>query len=196
MCSAVQCTLQAILASLPAPLSVCGGQPLVTCLAHRSPHPVAAHHPLTLCRRAGRDPAGDSARHPLGGTHLVDTAVTGEAVCVRRAPDLVALRAQLEGVLAAGIESVAVVLKHAAIYPRHEQLVGVLAREMGFKQVRRRRLPPAMPALPADPAACRSAAGRCAGLSVPFHRFRPPASTPSPPTLPPPYPHRCRCRRR
>jgi N-methylhydantoinase A/oxoprolinase/acetone carboxylase beta subunit len=31
--------------------------------------------------------------------------------------------------------SVAVVLKHAAIYPRHEQLVGELARELGFKQV-------------------------------------------------------------
>mgnify|MGYP001810811802 CR=1 FL=1 len=36
-----------------------------------------------------------------------------------------------------GIVSVAVVLKHAAIFPRHEQLVGRLAREMGFKQVGR-----------------------------------------------------------
>lgn len=34
----------------------------------------------------------------------------------------------------AGIISVAVVLKHAAIYPAHEQLVGQLARGMGFAQ--------------------------------------------------------------
>ena len=34
----------------------------------------------------------------------------------------------------AGITSVAVVLKHAAIYPAHEQLVGQLARDMGFAQ--------------------------------------------------------------
>jgi 5-oxoprolinase (ATP-hydrolysing) len=30
---------------------------------------------------------------------------------------------------------VAVVLKHAAIFPQHEQAVGQLAREMGFRQV-------------------------------------------------------------
>lgn len=37
--------------------------------------------------------------------------------------------------LASGISSIAVVLKHAAIYPEHEKLVGQLAKEMGFKQV-------------------------------------------------------------
>lgn len=83
--------------------------------------------------RAGRDPAGDSERHPLGGTPA--TATTGEAVVVRRAPDLPALRRDLQAVLDAGIVSVAVVLKHAAIFPQHERLVGELAREMGFRQV-------------------------------------------------------------
>ena len=34
-----------------------------------------------------------------------------------------------------GIKSIAVVLKHAAIYPDHEQLVGSIAREVGFSQV-------------------------------------------------------------
>jgi 5-oxoprolinase (ATP-hydrolysing) len=38
-------------------------------------------------------------------------------------------------VLDAGISSIAVVLKHAAIYPEHERLVGQLATQMGFKQV-------------------------------------------------------------
>jgi N-methylhydantoinase A/oxoprolinase/acetone carboxylase beta subunit len=60
---------------------------------------------------------------------------TGEAVCVRRAPDLAALKSQLEAVAGAGISSLAVVLKHAAIFPDHEVAVGRLAREMGFKQV-------------------------------------------------------------
>lgn len=41
----------------------------------------------------------------------------------------------LQAVLDAGISSIAVVLKHAAIYPQHEKLVGQLALEMGFKQV-------------------------------------------------------------
>lgn len=34
-----------------------------------------------------------------------------------------------------GIRSLAVVLKHAAIFPTHEQQVGAIAREMGFTQV-------------------------------------------------------------
>ena len=41
----------------------------------------------------------------------------------------------LQGVLQSGIRSLAVVLKHAAIFPDHEQAVGCLAREMGFTQV-------------------------------------------------------------
>lgn len=41
----------------------------------------------------------------------------------------------LQAVLDAGISSIAVVLKHAAIFPEHEKLVGQLARDMGFKQV-------------------------------------------------------------
>lgn len=42
----------------------------------------------------------------------------------------------LQVVLDSGIRSIAVVLKHAAIYPEHEKLVGQLATDMGFKQVR------------------------------------------------------------
>jgi 5-oxoprolinase (ATP-hydrolysing) len=39
-------------------------------------------------------------------------------------------------VLDSGISSIAVVLKHAAIYPDHEKVVGQLAKQMGFTQVR------------------------------------------------------------
>ena len=35
----------------------------------------------------------------------------------------------------AGFSSLAVVLKHAAIYPDHEQAIGKLAGELGFSQV-------------------------------------------------------------
>ena len=92
----------------------------------------AARCHVRACRRAGRNPAA----YPLEGTHA--TAVTGEAVVVRREPDLAALRPELQRVLDSGIRSVAVVLKHAAIYPAHEHAVGELAREMGFTQVRAR----------------------------------------------------------
>lgn len=64
---------------------------------------LAVHHPArapTLppycspCSRAGRDPQGDAARHTLHGTPAV--GVTGEAVVVRQAPDLEALRKDLQ----------------------------------------------------------------------------------------------------
>ncbi|GAB4819425.1 hypothetical protein N2152v2_006471 [Parachlorella kessleri] len=83
--------------------------------------------------RAGRDPKGDGQRYGLEGETAV--GVTGEAVVVRRAPDLAAARKDLEAVLAAGITSIAVVLKHAAIYPEHEKRIGELARSMGFSQI-------------------------------------------------------------
>ena len=54
---------------------------------------------------------------------------------MRRAPDLGALRRDLAPVLAAGISSLAVVLKHSAIFPDHELQVGALAASMGFTQV-------------------------------------------------------------
>ncbi len=42
---------------------------------------------------------------------------------------------RIPAALPEGISSVAVVLKHAAIFPNHEQQVGQLAVEMGFTQV-------------------------------------------------------------
>lgn len=45
-------------------------------------------------RRSGTDPARDSAANPMLGRHV--TTVTGEVVCVRRPPDLEALRVELQ----------------------------------------------------------------------------------------------------
>ncbi|CAL8463366.1 g2900 [Coccomyxa elongata] len=84
-------------------------------------------------KRAGRNPTQDSEQYPPGGP--CTTSVTGEVVCIRRRPDLEAVRRDLKAVLDGGIKSLAVVFKHAAIYPDHEEAVGRVARELGFKQV-------------------------------------------------------------
>lgn len=54
---------------------------------------------------------------------------------MRKAPDLDALQKDLEPVLKMGIKSIAVVLKHSALFPDHEIQVGDVAREMGFTQI-------------------------------------------------------------
>ncbi len=41
----------------------------------------------------------------------------------------------MQEVLDAGIHSLAIVFKHSAIFPDHEEAVGKLARELGFSQV-------------------------------------------------------------
>ena len=82
---------------------------------------------------SARNGAAGGPRPDLAGVHA--TGSTGEAVVVRRAPDEVALRAELAAIRGRGIAAVAVVLKHAAVYPAHEQLVGRIARDMGFTQV-------------------------------------------------------------
>jgi len=82
---------------------------------------------------SARNGAADGPRPELAGVHA--TGSTGEAVVVRRAPDEAALRADLAAIRGRGIAAVAVVLKHAAVYPAHELLVGRIAREMGFTQV-------------------------------------------------------------
>lgn len=84
-------------------------------------------------RRSGRDPQQDARDHPIKGE--IRECLTGEHVCIRKAPDLQQLKKDLEAALNTGIKSLAVVLKHAAIFPDHEQEVGKLARELGFKQI-------------------------------------------------------------
>ncbi|XP_015426864.1 PREDICTED: 5-oxoprolinase, partial [Myotis davidii] len=60
---------------------------------------------------------------------------TGDLLEVQRPVDLGALRGKLEGLLARGIRSLAVVLMHSYTWAQHEQQVGALAREMGFTHV-------------------------------------------------------------
>ena len=60
---------------------------------------------------------------------------TGEQLCIRTPVDTGVLRKSLEEVRASGIDSIAVVLKHAALFPEHEVAVGAIAQEMGFAHV-------------------------------------------------------------
>ncbi len=64
----------------------------------------------------------------------VDERVRADGT-VERAPDLAAVRAELERARADGIAAVAIVFMHAYRYPEHERRVAALAREMGFAQV-------------------------------------------------------------
>jgi 5-oxoprolinase (ATP-hydrolysing) len=60
--------------------------------------------------------------------------VTGEKMEILNVPDLDRLREELSKLLEAGIESLAVVLMHAHVYPAHELAIGALAKELGFSQ--------------------------------------------------------------
>jgi 5-oxoprolinase (ATP-hydrolysing) len=80
------------------------------------------------------------ARHIIKPDMLYErVAEVGERVradgTVERAPDLTAVRRDLEAARADGIAAVAIVFMHAYRYPEHERQVAELARTMGFAQV-------------------------------------------------------------
>src|SRR6185437_887352 len=64
----------------------------------------------------------------------VDERVRADGT-VERAPDLAAVRRDLEAAKADDIDAVAIVFMHAYRYPEHERRVAALARELGFGQV-------------------------------------------------------------
>jgi 5-oxoprolinase (ATP-hydrolysing) len=64
----------------------------------------------------------------------VDERVRADGT-VERAPNLGAVRFELDAALADGIKAVAIVFMHAYRYADHERHVAALAREMGFAQV-------------------------------------------------------------
>jgi 5-oxoprolinase (ATP-hydrolysing) len=64
----------------------------------------------------------------------VDERVRADGT-VERAPDLTAVRHDLEAAKADGFAAVAIVFLHAYRYPEHEKQMAALARDMGFSQV-------------------------------------------------------------
>jgi 5-oxoprolinase (ATP-hydrolysing) len=61
--------------------------------------------------------------------------ITGEGIYIEKSLDVKALKPALQNVLDNGIDSIAVVLMHAYIYPEHELAIGKLAEELGFAQI-------------------------------------------------------------
>lgn len=61
--------------------------------------------------------------------------VSGELVRILQKPDISLVRKQLQDIFDRGIRSLAVSLLHAYTYPKHEQEIAQLAREIGFENV-------------------------------------------------------------
>ena len=89
---------------------------------------------------------GYQARPKIFAKHIIKPEMLFERVAevdervradgtIEKAPDLAAVRAELEAAKRDGIKAVAIVFMHAYRYPAHEQKVAALAREMGFAQV-------------------------------------------------------------
>jgi 5-oxoprolinase (ATP-hydrolysing) len=89
---------------------------------------------------------GYQARPKIFARHIIKPEMLFERVIeaaervradgtVEAAPDLAALRQDLERARADGIDAVAIVFMHSYHYPAHEQQVAALARNMGFSQV-------------------------------------------------------------
>jgi 5-oxoprolinase (ATP-hydrolysing) len=103
---------------------------------------------LLLITKGFRDSLriGYQARPKIFAKHIVKPDMLYERVAevdervradgtVERAPDLDAVRRDLEAAQADGIQAVAIVFMHAYRYPEHEKRVAALARDMGFPQV-------------------------------------------------------------
>ena len=103
---------------------------------------------LLLITKGFRDALkiGYQARPKIFARHIIKPDMLYERVAevdervradgtVERAPDLAAVRRDLEAAKADGIDAVAIVFMHAYRYPEHERQVAALAREMGFAQV-------------------------------------------------------------
>lgn len=58
--------------------------------------------------------------------------VSGEALC---APDLDAIRSDLQDVYNDGVRAIAVAFMHAFRFPQHEKIVGKIAADIGFDQI-------------------------------------------------------------
>ena len=97
---------------------------------------LSAYASLLTCR-----PLEGESWHFLQCPHMIDTPLHTTLCCL--SVNGCVLRfcfvhcRDFQAVLDKGIKSIAVVLKHSAIYPDHEEAVGKLAKEMGFEQVRR-----------------------------------------------------------
>jgi 5-oxoprolinase (ATP-hydrolysing) len=84
--------------------------------------------------------------------------LSGEAVRILRRPDEGRIRQQLKEVYDSGLKSIAVCLMHGYTYPKHEALVGKVAKELGFEHVSlSHELMPMIKLVPRATSACADA---------------------------------------
>lgn len=76
-----------------------------------------------------------SSSEALNNHWHIDTGTTGEEVLITQPLNEEQLRIDLQRVLRKGITSIAVVLMHSYMYKNHEDRVGEIAQELGFKHV-------------------------------------------------------------
>jgi 5-oxoprolinase (ATP-hydrolysing) len=103
---------------------------------------------LLITTRGFRDALkiGYQARPKIFARHIIKPDMLFERVVevaervradgtVEAAPDLAALRGDLERAKADGIDAVAIVFMHSYRWPAHEEQAAVLARDVGFRQI-------------------------------------------------------------
>lgn len=84
--------------------------------------------------------------------------LSGETVRILQRPQEDQIRKQLQEVFDSGLKSIAVCLMHGYTYPRHEALVGKIAREIGFEHVSlSHELMPMIKLVPRATSACADA---------------------------------------
>jgi 5-oxoprolinase (ATP-hydrolysing) len=94
--------------------------------------------------------AGDNAELVKG--------LSGETVRILQQPQEDAIRKQLQEVYDSGLRSIAVCLMHGYTYPKHEALVGKIAKEIGFEHVSlSHELMPMIKLVPRATSACADA---------------------------------------
>ncbi|KAK7086816.1 hypothetical protein SK128_027537 [Halocaridina rubra] len=71
----------------------------------------------------------------LNNGWTIDMGTTGDEVLITQSLDEDKLRSDLARILSLGISSLAVVLMHSYMYKTHEEKVGKIAEEIGFKHV-------------------------------------------------------------
>ena len=86
--------------------------------------------------QAGRDAVMSAcSADEIGAQGTLVDSLTGEQLCIRQPLQEDHVRAALQPVYDEGVRSIAVVLKHAALFSDHEDLVGRVAHDMGFEHV-------------------------------------------------------------
>jgi 5-oxoprolinase (ATP-hydrolysing) len=140
--------LLGLLPGEPIPVGSVGAVKMGTTVATNALLERKGERTLLLMTRGFRDALkiGYQARPKIFARHIIKPDMLYERVAevdervradgtVERAPDLTAVRRDLEAARADGIKAVAIVFMHAYRFPQHERQVAALAREMGFAQV-------------------------------------------------------------